>query len=172
MVRGLASFGSCEPGCVLHHISCVLIAKAFFWDTPGFLLQQGPESQFENRALMTASLASADTGLGRDEASITDSMKSTDSQKKWAYEQWYRAQIIRAYFGKHSAAHIDDQDQEHIYDKDILDTVLNSRRDCAAAVQYRIEHIAESCHFACAPCKGDTFRINCGLLFEGECAGE
>jgi len=71
--------------------------------------QQRPDTQYENRALMTASLASAGTGRGRDEASIQDTRKATDTQEKWAYEQWYRAQIIRAYFGKHSAAHIEDK---------------------------------------------------------------
>jgi len=101
-----------------------------------------------------------------------------------AFEQWYRAQVLIAYFGAHlpKFQQLPDNKMRYVDRRDCagelyFNVVLPGQQShpililhCAAAVQYHVDNVQRSCRFECPPCEGATFRAECGLLFEGYCA--
>lgn len=79
-----------------------------------------------------------------------------------AVRQWWRAASLRKWYGVPGRGHEHDQTDKMQF---------ITRRDCAAAVEYHIEHIAKDCRFPCGACQGSSYRASCSLLTEGYCAG-
>ena len=117
-----------------------------------------------SRGALKAQLAAYSIGRGRqgeDGGHESEDSLPSMSMDELAYGQWFRAQSIKKWFGVASPGHAHDITDKMKY---------ITRLDCAAAVEYHIEHVAKDCRFPCGPCEGATFIHRCGLLHEGYCA--
>jgi hypothetical protein len=125
-------------------------------------MQTAQLMEAEQSAVIARAFAGDDRGRdgSQEDQGVDEDIKGLDVDQI-AFGQWFRAESLRKWYGSAGPNHVHDVTHKMKF---------ITRLDCAAAVEYHIEHVAKDCHFPCGPCEGNTFRAKCSLLHKGYCA--